>query len=112
MDPLRLYAAGVVMLAFAAGAQDPSRVILMKVDGLVCAFCAQGVSKSFGKLDATQDVLVNLEQGLVVVALKPGKDLEDDFLRQTLLQAGLTLRTVERKSETLESVRAGLGKES
>lgn len=80
----------------------------MKVDGLVCAFCAQGISKKLGKMDATSDVLVNLENVLVAVALKPGKDVKDEDLRSTLTEAGYTLQSIERTSETFEEIRTRL----
>eukprot|EP00456_Euglypha_rotunda_P069886 TRINITY_DN6171_c0_g1_i5.p2 TRINITY_DN6171_c0_g1~~TRINITY_DN6171_c0_g1_i5.p2 ORF type:complete len:113 (-),score=21.71 TRINITY_DN6171_c0_g1_i5:380-718(-) len=96
------------VLSFAAWANDASRTIEMKVDGLVCAFCAQGISKKLGKMDATSDVLVNLENGLVAVSLKPGKDVKDEDLRSTLTEAGYTLQSIERTSETFEEIRTRL----
>lgn len=97
------------LLSFSAKANDEPRAIEMKVDGLVCAFCAQGITKKLGKMDATSDVLVSLENGVVAVALKPGKDLDDQTLRNTLTDAGYSLKSIERKSETLADVRARLG---
>lgn len=87
---------------------DAPRSVELKVDGLVCAFCAQGISKRLSKMDATQDVFVSLENGLVAVALKPGQDLADETLRTALTEAGYTVRSIERKAETLEAVRARL----
>ena len=98
---------GVNFTSFAA---DEPRTIEMKVDGLVCAFCAQGISKKLGKLDATADVLVSLENGIVAVALKPGRDVNDQDLRETLTDAGYSLRSVERTSVTLPEIRARLEK--
>lgn len=95
-------------LSFTAAASGAPRTIEMKVDGLVCAFCAQGISKKLGKMDATQDVLVSLENGLVAVALKPGQDIADAELRSSLTDAGYTVKTIERKDEDLEQVRARL----
>lgn len=101
-----------LFLSLAAAAAEPPKVIEMKVDGLVCAFCAQGISKKLGKMDATADVLVNLEKGFVAVALKPGQDLSDEALKQTITEAGYSLKSVERKTETLDEVRARLGGKS
>ncbi|HSW11478.1 MAG TPA: heavy-metal-associated domain-containing protein [Solimonas sp.] len=96
------------LLSFSALAQDAPRTIQLHVDGLVCAFCAQGISKKLGKMDATAEVLVSLENGLVAVALKPGQDLADQTLRETLTEAGYSVTTIERKAETLDEVRARL----
>ncbi len=95
-------------LGFTVQATEEPRAIEMKVDGLVCAFCAQGISKKLERMDATADVLVSLENGLVAVALKPGMDLKDEDLRSALTDAGYSLRSIERRSETLAEIRARL----
>lgn len=111
-QPFRLFlaATAALLLAFSASAQDAPRTIQMQVDGLVCAFCAQGISKRLGKLDATAEVFVSLENGLVAVALKPSQDIADDQLRSELTEAGYTVRTIERREESLDEVRARLAK--
>lgn len=95
-------------LSFAAVAAEAPRTIEMQVDGLVCAFCAQGISKTLGKMPATQEVLVSLESGLVAVALKPGLDLADADLRSSLTEAGYSVKAIVRKDESLDAVRARL----
>lgn len=101
-----LLAASLSFTAIAAA--DAPRTIEMQVDGLVCAFCAQGISKKLGKLDATDEVLVSLESGLVAVALKPGQDIADAELRGTLTEAGYSVKAIERRDESLEQLRARL----
>lgn len=96
------------LLSFNVLAQDAPRTIEMKVDGLVCAFCAQGISKKLGKMEATQEVWVNLEQGVVAVALKPGQELSDETLRGVLTEAGYTVRGIQRSAEPLDALRARL----
>ena len=61
---LPIAAALVVFAAASAGAAT----IEMSVNGLVCAFCAQGIEKKLRKLPATADVVVSLERRLVAVA--------------------------------------------
>jgi copper chaperone CopZ len=103
-----LSAALVAALLSLAATADAPRSIEMKVDGLVCAFCAQGISKKLGKMEATQEVLVSLENGLVAVALRPGQDVADAELRSTLTEAGYTVKAIERRDESLDGVRARL----
>ncbi|PPE75730.1 hypothetical protein C3942_02220 [Solimonas fluminis] len=107
---IRYLAAALVaaLLSFTALAQDAPRTIEMKVDGLVCAFCAQGISKKLGRMEATQEVLVNLEKGVVAVALKPGQDLSDEALRGVLTEAGYSVQGIQRSAETLDTLRARL----
>ena len=84
--------------------------IEMNVNGLVCAFCAQGIEKKLRKLPATADVVVSLEQRLVAVALKDGQDIPDADLRKALTDAGYTVTTIRRTDTTIEQVRASVKK--
>jgi copper chaperone CopZ len=104
-----LVAAVLLVAAGAAGAaKDAPATIEMDVDGLVCAFCAQGIEKKLRKQDATADVLVSLEHKLVAVALKPGQDIGDHALEALLTEAGYTLRAVRRTSRPLAEIREKL----
>ena len=51
--------------------------IEMKVNGLVCAFCARGIEKTFHKNPEVEDVVVSLEDRLVAVQTKDGTDISD-----------------------------------
>lgn len=90
-------------LLFTASARAGS--IEMTVDGLVCAFCAQGIDKSLRKDPATADVFVSLEKKLVAVSLNEGQDISDETLRTLLTKAGYTLREVRRSDESLEAIK-------
>jgi copper chaperone CopZ len=90
----------------AASAQ--SATIEMNVNGLVCAFCAQGVEKQLRKFPATVDVVVSLEQKLVAVALKVGQDIPDAELRRALTNAGYTVKTIERTDTPIAELRERL----
>ena len=80
--------------------------IEMHVNGLVCAFCAQGIEKKLRKLPATADVVVSLENRLVAVALKDGQDIPDVDLRKALTDAGYMVIAIQRTDNSLEVVRA------
>ncbi len=93
-------------LGFSAHAQNTPRTAEMQVDGLVCAFCAQGISKRLKRMDATAEVFVSLENGLVAVQFKPGQDIDDAVLRAALTEAGYSVRGIRRHDESLDAVRA------
>lgn len=79
--------------------------IQMTVNGLVCAFCAQGIEKKLRKFPATMDVLVNLEHRLVAVGLKDGQDIPDEALRKALTDAGYTVKAIERTETPIAEIR-------
>jgi len=82
--------------------------IEMDVNGLVCAFCAQGIEKKLRAFPATEDVLVSLEKKLVALSTKEGQDIADDLLKAALTDAGYTVTSIHRETETLQDVRRRL----
>jgi copper chaperone CopZ len=91
-----------------AGASAHATTIEMNVNGLVCAFCAQGIEKQLRKFPATADVVVSLEQKLVAVALKDGEDISDTELRRALTNAGYTVKAIERTQTSIAELRERL----
>ncbi len=87
-----------------------ARTLQIEVNGLVCAFCAKGITKAVGKLKATEEVLVSLEHRLVAVALRDGQDIDDVTITRLLTDAGYTVVAIQRVDTSLEDLRAGLGK--
>lgn len=71
--------------------------ILVNVNGLVCGFCAQGIKKTFSKIDSVSDVQVDLGAKKVTIALKEGQKLADDEVRKLITDAGYTVVDIERK---------------
>ena len=96
--------AGVSSLASA-------KTIEMDVNGLVCAFCAQGISKTLKGNPATEDVFVSLEHRLVAVHLKDGQDISDAQLRDAITNAGYKLVAVHRTDNSLAEIKARVAKQ-
>jgi copper chaperone CopZ len=82
--------------------------IEMKVYGLVCAFCAQGIEKTLRRNAATEDVVVSLENKLVAISTKPGADIADAELRKALTDAGYDVKAIVRTQRSLTEIRASL----
>ena len=82
--------------------------IEMKVNGLVCAFCARGIEKTFRKNPATADVIVSLEDKLVAVETKEGSDITDGELRAALRDAGYDVASIERTQTPVAAIRERL----
>jgi copper chaperone CopZ len=94
----------VTLLAVAAS--SAAATIEMTVNGLVCAFCAQGIEKRLKKFPATAEVVVSLEHRLVAVSLKDGQDIPDADLRKALTDAGYTVKEISRSETSIADVRA------
>jgi copper chaperone CopZ len=85
-----------------------AETIEMNVNGLVCAFCAQGIEKQLRKFPATADVVVSLEQKLVAVGLKDGQDIPDTDLRRALTNVGYTVKAIQRTETPIAELRERL----
>jgi len=103
---------GLIKIASASlalvGGTLSAGTIEMDVNGLVCAFCAQGVEKTLRAFPATADVVVSLEAKLVAVSTRDGQDIGDQELRKALTNAGYSVKAIHRESESLDEVRARL----
>lgn len=96
--------AGVSTLASA-------KTIEMNVNGLVCAFCAQGISKTMKSFPATDGVFVSLEHRMVAVHLKDGQDIADAQLRKAITDAGYKLVAVQRTDSSLAEIKERVAKQ-
>jgi copper chaperone CopZ len=95
----------LISLLITASASVQAATIEMNVNGLVCAFCAQGIEKQLRKFPATADVVVSLEQKLVAVALKDGQDIPDAELRRALTNAGYSVKAIQRTETPIADLR-------
>ena len=88
-----------------------ARTIEMDVNGLVCAFCAQGITKTLKTFPASDGVYVSLEHRIVAVHLKDGQDIADPALRKAITDAGYKVVAIRRTDEPLAAIEARVGKQ-
>jgi len=69
--------------------------ILLKVDGLACAFCAWGLEKRLKELKGVERVNIHLNEGTVLIQLKEGVRLEEKVLRRIIKESGFKLREIK-----------------
>ena len=81
----------VSSLAFAV-----EKNITVNVKGMVCAFCAQGISKKFKSEPAVSQVDVSLENKIVKLSLKEGQDIPDTKIDGILKDSGFTVEKINR----------------
>jgi mercuric ion binding protein len=105
---MKILKATLAMLLMSVAIASNATTIEMEVNGLVCAFCAQGIEKKLRAFPATSDVVVSLEERLVAVSTKDGQDITDDDLTRALTDAGYTVKSIHRNDESIDTVRARL----
>lgn len=77
--------------------QERAPDIELRVDGLACPFCAQGLEKKLMSLEGTERVTVLLDDSLVRVWTLPGSYVEDDPIEKAVKDAGFLLREIRRR---------------
>lgn len=76
-------------------AMAATQTIKANVNGMVCAFCAQGIEKKMRALSQTKDVYVNLKQRIVAVEVKGGQTLSNDTVKDVIKNAGYEVTSIE-----------------
>ena len=89
----KLILSAAIML-FAGAAQ--AETIKASVNGLVCAFCATGIEKTFKAQEAVENIKVDLENKLVTIGTKKDKTLDDATVTKLITDAGYSVTGIER----------------
>lgn len=71
---------------------------LINVNGMVCAFCVDNLTKIFKKQAAVKDINIDLDHKLLTLQLKPGQDLSDDKISSLVKKAGYTVTKIVNKN--------------
>lgn len=71
--------------------------INVKVNGMVCSMCAQGIQKKFKSEEAVKKLNVDLDKKVVQIITEEGKDLSDETITKLIKEAGYNVAGIERK---------------
>ncbi len=83
-----------VLLGFASSAF--AETITVNVNGMVCAFCATGIEKTFRKQPGVETVKVDLPKKLVTVKTKSGQTITDAKVKEIVTYSGYTIGQIHR----------------
>lgn len=70
---------------------------LVKVRGMVCNFCAQGLEKAFKTRAGVRSVRVSLRDKLITLVLAPDSAIDDGEIRKVVEETGYNVVSVERR---------------
>lgn len=73
--------------------------LVIKVKGMVCAFCAQGIESNFKKQDAVKKTIVDLDNMEVTLKLKSGKSLDEKVIKKVITDAGFSFVGMKEKQQ-------------
>ena len=70
--------------------------VRLKVDGMVCPFCAYGLEKRLQEIASIDAVLIRISDGLVQIRTKENQELTDAALEDAVKKSGFSLTGIER----------------
>lgn len=84
---------GILVLGSNAFAKE----INVKVSGMVCSMCAQGIKKKFSQIKEVKEIDVNLDTKFVAIKTNDDQDIQDDKIKEIITEAGYNVASIERK---------------
>ncbi|WP_294765441.1 heavy metal-associated domain-containing protein [uncultured Rhodoferax sp.] len=78
------------------------------VNGMVCAFCAQGIEKRISSMPATKAVYVDLKKKTVAIEAKEGQPLDTKAITTEITDAGYDVVKLETVQKSVDDIKADL----
>ena len=97
-----------LVMGIAATSSMAANTVKVTVNGMVCAFCAQGIEKRISKMDATKDVFVDLKKKTVAVEAKEGQVLDTKAISAEIVDAGYDVIKIEPVLQSVAEIKAEL----
>lgn len=82
-----------IVMAFA---KTPDKTVI-KVNGMVCSFCAQGIEKKFKAREEIAAVSVDLDTKTVDLQFKDGKSMGDDEIKKMIQASGYDVVSIQKE---------------
>jgi mercuric ion binding protein len=95
-------------LALASLPSLAANSIKATVNGMVCAFCAQGIEKRISSMPATKAVFVDLKKKTVAIEAKEGQTLDGKAITAEITDAGYDVVKLETVQKSIEEIKAEL----
>jgi copper chaperone CopZ len=70
--------------------------VMVGINGLVCAFCAQGIKRAFGQKEAVESVEVDMDNKMVSLKLRDPFTLSDEEIRKVITDTGFDVTAINR----------------
>ncbi len=88
----------VILAAVLLGSESAmAKMITVTVNGMVCSFCAQGITKKFKSEAAVKEVHVDLDNKVVKLETKDGQDLSDKVITDGITESGFNIVSISRE---------------
>jgi mercuric ion binding protein len=86
----------IILSAAAIGNVWANESVQVEVGGMVCSFCAQGLSKAFKYEPGVEDVKVSLEKHTLTLNVAEKNDLTDKKIKKLIEDSGYQVIDIKR----------------
>lgn len=97
-----------LVMGTAAISSMAANSVKVTVNGMVCAFCAQGIEKRISKMGATKEVFVDLKKKTVAIEAKDGQTLDAKAISAEIVDAGYDVVKIETVLQSVAEIKAEL----
>ena len=81
-----------ILVIFIRLASGETAKVQVKLDGLVCTFCAYNLEKKLKRIEAVEDLKILVNAGLAEFKIKEGKSIDVDEIKKAVKDGGFTPR--------------------
>jgi copper chaperone CopZ len=99
-----------ILVSMSAQADSPAKPTssIFAVNGMVCAFCAQGIEKKLLEIPQIKAVYIDLETKVVVVEAKEASTLDIALITTEIKDAGYDVIKVETVASSVADFRKAI----
>jgi hypothetical protein len=94
---MRILVLAALLAAAPLAAAPTPELVTVKVNGLVCDFCARSIEVMMKTRPDVSGVHVDLDKGEVHLRLKADATLDDPTLKKLMVDSGYSVTGIERK---------------
>lgn len=87
----------IVFSVLILGSNAFAKEINVKVQGMVCSMCAQGIKKKFSQIKEVKEINVDLGTKMVAIKTNDDQDINDEKIKEIITEAGYNVANIERK---------------
>ena len=73
---------------------DKKKKVTLVASGLTCSMCSKAIFKALSKLDFVEEVKVDIEKSMYILAFKTGKKVEIDQIKLAVTDAGFGVQSL------------------
>jgi mercuric ion binding protein len=85
----------LVVSAYPLTALAEVTVVIVRVDGLSCPFCAYGLEKKIKKMEGVEKMEIDLEGGKVEIRFGDREDVQVEEIEEAVKDAGFTPKSIK-----------------